>query len=600
MNKCMNNRTMNRISLGVSMFLLLCLLVLVGSCADVSTPLPTKTTAIGLEPTENNLFEDTSVELSQQVTVDPKASTIIDDPNATDGKAAALYRTGDGVRFELKNVQSGTYKVSVWARGQLYRGPPILRLKVGGQQVGRDNVVKSSTYKEQRFGEVTLERGQVLEAVFTNDKWGGTPETDRNVYIDYLVLTRLDTAKPPPGKSTYRQNLRKIKAASVRNTNEDDSRFLNTPMAALPVNELLGPRSDYKKYGEHYPNGFDNVGSFRTTCEFSHFAYDDPIVYPGQPEVAHLHMFFGNTDVNAHSTFDTLFNSGGGTCNGFELNRTGYWAPAMFDTQGNVRVPNDIYVYYKGYGEAMKRGEVATYPEELAIVSDPRANAQDEGGFAFKCISEYGGDIHNESPTIPVCRGGVYKDGGKGRLEMNIKFQQCWNGRDPGNYQDNLSVPEYSWFSGICPDSHPVALPNLRVRIVYDVAAGENTSGWYLSSDVDPGTLKLKGPRGRTFHSDWWGGWHPDINQEWIDNCTNVNGAGCGSGYLSDGGNDPDNVKPGRALKLREQYEGPFKVPAATLFEELCTVNRTINSPEEAAYCRPGAGLAAQGALHTH
>ena len=591
MNK---DRRTNRVSPFLSALLAFCLFCgLVVSCTNTSRPLPAKTTVLALEPTQVTAPENG---LSPQATIDPKEGKIIDDASASDGKAAALYRTNESAVFEVGNIQGGKYRVSVRARGDLYRGPPVLRLK----QTGRENAVRTDFYKDQDFGEVTLKQGQVLEVVFINDDWGGSPDKDRNVYIDYLSLTRVDVAKPPPGKGTYAQNLEKIKNASVRNTNEDDSRFLTTSMAKLPVNDLLGPRSDYKKYGEHHPNGFKDVGSFRTTCEFSHFAYDDPIVYPGQPEVAHLHMFFGNTDVNAHSTYNTLVNSGGGTCNGNELNRTGYWAPAMFDTKGNVRVPEDIYVYYKGYGDAMKRGEIATYPERLAIVSDPKANAQDEGGIAYKCISEYGGAIHNGSKTLPVCRGGVYEDGGKGRLEMNIKFQQCWNGQDPSNYKDNLTVPVRHWFSGVCPSSHPIALPNLRVRISYELEAGENTNGWYLASDVNPATLNLEGPRGRTFHSDWWGGWHPDINRQWIDNCTNVNGAGCGSGYLSDGGSDPNNVKPGPALKLREQYEGPFKVPATTLFGELCTANRAINSPEQAAYCRPGTGIAAQGALHTH
>jgi hypothetical protein len=37
----------------------------------------------------------------------------------------------------------------------------------------------------------------------------------------------------------------------------------------------------------------------RTACQFSHMAFDDPIVYPGQPGKSHLHVFFGNTGTNA-------------------------------------------------------------------------------------------------------------------------------------------------------------------------------------------------------------------------------------------------------------------------------------------------------------
>ena len=575
-------------SLTAAFLLLVALLI---SCAQLGadTEPDIEAAPMTLDPASSNLTGEAARNAQD---IDPKFREIIRDGAAEDNLAAALYSSEDGVRFELGGIRNGRYRVSLRARGDEYEGWPVARLFFEDEHVG-ESTVESATYTERDLATLELKREQVLEVFFTNDKWGGTPETDRNLYIDHLTLTPVEK----PGVDTYEKNLARIKASSLRNRNEDDSRFLDTPMAELPVDKLLGPRADYRKYGEHHPNGFDVAGNFRTTCEFSHFAYDDPIIYPGQPEVAHLHMFFGNTDVNAHSTYDTLVNSGGGTCNGSELNRTGYWAPAMFDAQGNVRVPSDIYIYYKGYGDAMKNGEIEVYPEGLAIVSDPEANAQDEDGMAFKCISHYGGDIHNESPTIPVCRGGIYEDGGRGRLEMNLKFQQCWNGQDPTNYKDNLSVPLYSWFSGICPDSHPIALPNLRVRIGYDVEAGEDTNGWYLASDVNPQTFTVEGPRGKTFHSDWWGGWHPGINREWIDSCTNVASSGCGSGYLADAGDDPDNVPEGRALKLREQYEGPVKVPAAQLFEELCSAERTLKSPAGAAYCRPAVN---ELRAHTH
>ena len=38
-----------------------------------------------------------------------------------------------------------------------------------------------------------------------------------------------------------------------------------------------------------------DIGAFRIPCAYSHMAFNDPIVYPGQPGRAHLHTFFGNT-----------------------------------------------------------------------------------------------------------------------------------------------------------------------------------------------------------------------------------------------------------------------------------------------------------------
>ena len=188
-------------------FSLICLVLaaLLASCVDTTGSSPAAGT-VELEPTATNLFEDLSVELSPQADVDPKDATLIDDPDARDGKAAALYREGEGVKFKLDTIRDGKYKISVRARGDLYKGPPILRLSVNEKQVGTDNAVRTDFYKEQNFGEFTLKQGQVLEAVFTNDDWGGSPDKDRNLYIDYLTLTPVGGATPPappePGPGT--------------------------------------------------------------------------------------------------------------------------------------------------------------------------------------------------------------------------------------------------------------------------------------------------------------------------------------------------------------------------------------------------------------
>ena len=43
------------------------------------------------------------------------------------------------------------------------------------------------------------------------------------------------------------------------------------------------------------PTDWEHDGAFRVLCNWSHMSYDDPIVYPAQPGVAHHHTFFGNT-----------------------------------------------------------------------------------------------------------------------------------------------------------------------------------------------------------------------------------------------------------------------------------------------------------------
>ncbi len=404
------------------------------------------------------------------------------------------------------------------------------------------------------------------------------------------------------GTGDYRSNLDLIRSVAVRNTNHDASPHRNTPSAQLVPQELYGPRSEYLGNPGGSPEQAFPVpqgGQFRTACEFSHFAYDDPLVFPGQPGAAHLHLFFGNTDVNAHSTYETLIDSGSSTCNGAELNRSGYWVPALFDDRGNVRVPDRIVVYYKGEGRA--RGGSEVYPAGAAMIALDDYNPMPiaDGGvggqkLSFQCSDNFSTNTGQGGSTMAACDGSMFASPGRWTvLEVNIKFPTCWNGQDPSNWENFRPSSAGGWYSNICSGEFNRTLPNLEYFVNYRVDPGENTANWFLSSDVDPtsfGATKATG--GSTNHGDWWGGWHQETNQMWIDNCVNRGGgaaSGCGFGYLTDGGPNGSAPYDGPALKMRPQYQGPHKVSASELMAQLCpNPRRSYAKPEDAAYCQPG------------
>ncbi len=430
-----------------------------------------------------------------------------------------------------------------------------------------------------------------------------------NVTYPSVVTPPPTPPTPPPPATTYAQNLARIKAiTSYRNTNEDNSPFKLTPSADLPLEQLYGPRSEYLNNPAGNPEQdfpTPEGGQNRTGCEFSHFAYDDPLIYPGQPGKAHLHMFFGNTDVNAYSTYGTLINSGGSTCNGMELNRTGYWVPAMFDGIGNVRIPERVVVYYKG--EGLSRGASIPYPEGAAMIANQKGDVNTinnglggaDGKFSFNCSDQWSSPGPASGNTMPACDGSLFyneygvTDEPHVTLEMNVKFPQCWTGANPSDFRNSWSIPQAgSWYFSLCEGAFSKNLPNLEYFVNYRVDIGENTSNWYLSSDVNPTTFVKDKTGGASVHGDWWGGWNKTINQTWINNCVNYvdpTGApsGCGFGYLSNGGPDGNNPLPGPALKYRKQYTGPYKVNAQTIFNDLCTTPRAYNGPASAAYCNP-------------
>lgn len=95
----------------------------------------------------------------------------------------------------------------------------------------------------------------------------------------------------------------------------------------------------------------DVVGAFRFHCEPSHLAYADPVMYPGDRSgKSHLHLFFGNTKADADSTYESLRRTGDSSCVNAG-NRSGYWEPAMIQTNAagrdEVVIPDTLNIYYK-------------------------------------------------------------------------------------------------------------------------------------------------------------------------------------------------------------------------------------------------------------
>jgi hypothetical protein len=369
----------------------------------------------------------------------------------------------------------------------------------------------------------------------------------------------------------YNTNLAMMLNASSRNRAFDNPALVNTPSVDLYDNPTLyGHPDDYNVGHFAYNPGTTTPGAgmFRTECAFSHFNYDDPIVYPGQPGAAHLHMNFGNTHTNAYTDYNTLINSGNATCSGMELNRTGYWAPAMMDQQGNARVPHRVLVYYKGIGPIA--GKVIPYPENLQFLAKSDISLA-ANSILFACNYN---PPHSVQPVN--CPGN--------QLHMIVAFPRCLrDGADPADYLNNWVTQEGGWWYSDCPaGSKP--LPQLEFNIFYPVDPGEDSSTWFLSSDVDRASLQKTAISGSSLHGDWFGGWNKEINQEFLDNCLNnlpvINstGAECGFGSLVPCIQSTSDFVcqryasglPMRALKAIRPDPGYNKVPLNTLHREVC------------------------------
>lgn len=363
--------------------------------------------------------------------------------------------------------------------------------------------------------------------------------------------------------SNVAENLALIRGNRTRNTQFDDNPFRDVPARDIAVGDLT-------EDGDLYDEALLDTtvsGYFRVKCEVSHFAYDDPIVHPGQPGRAHLHMFFGNTEANAYSTFDSLLNTGTGTCNGEDLNRTAYWIPAVLDGQGNALIPDQIMVYYKNDNFRLNGANerVEPFPDNLRMIAGNAAAVSPQTDFtgdwraqtivSFSCGPAYRSNDRRQA-LIPDCRGSG------NQLEMQIAFPQCVD-EAAGTYrsdQRHTSYSENGYYGVRCPESHPTDISSVMYRIFFRPDSyGGSLTDLHLSSDIKMDRIL---PGGTTAHADWFGAWHPQAMDLWVENCNNTR-ADCETGLL--GRNPAVSLVP----RKRGFYPPGYRAPASELVK-LC------------------------------
>lgn len=306
-------------------------------------------------------------------------------------------------------------------------------------------------------------------------------------------------------------------------------------------------------------------GILRINCDFSHAAYDDPLVYPGLPNRAHYHNFYGFFGANAHTTTDDLYASVASgarvsSCQGNQLNRSAYWVPALLaplydgsgqrqlDSDGNPAwqvvdavVGNDDVAHEVFYYSAAidDLAAIQAPPPGLSIIAGaantPPGSPQASTIARWHCQSWNASDAGNPDfrGFIPEC---VVPD----RLRFDLFFPSCWNGTDldSPDHKSHMAYPETVNGVTRCPQSHPVALPRVSYHYAFPVKpenvdpASRSSRGWRLAADNY--TVSTAQPGGYSLHGDWINGWHPEAMQALIEHC--IQGRrDCHDGNLANG-----------------------------------------------------------------
>ncbi len=124
------------------------------------------------------------------------------DRGAIGSQSWMMYSGGNPVRFPLEIRRPGEYQLQLYARADLYQGPPTARIiaRSGGKEVARVELdVTSTVYSMSAAATLKLPHGQYqLSVEFINDQYGGTAETDRNLHLAGLSLWRKSADRQAP------------------------------------------------------------------------------------------------------------------------------------------------------------------------------------------------------------------------------------------------------------------------------------------------------------------------------------------------------------------------------------------------------------------
>ena len=231
---------------------------------------------------------------------------------------------------------------------------------------------------------------------------------------------------------------------------------------------------------------------FNVQCRFSHRRPDDPIVYPRERGLSHMHDFIGNRTTNAFSTTRRLAR-GRTTCNR-RADRSAYWVPTVYDGRRPVRMRGVLIYYRAGLREGSR---IRSFPRGLRMI------AGDSGAHHAQPVEKVGWGCQNNVmlASPPRCP--------EGKLFLTVKFPQCWDGRrlDSRNHRSHMAyfdVVEQGKLVA-CPASHPVDVPALALIISYRSRGG--------------GRLRLASGHTHSQHADFFNAWEPRSLRTLIRRC---------------------------------------------------------------------------------
>ena len=223
----------------------------------------------------------------------------------------------------------------------------------------------------------------------------------------------------------------------------------------------------------------------------------DPLVTPSLIPSPHLHQIVGGNSFTASmpTSHDLVTASTCTSCT-FSEDFSNYWTAVLYFRARNgtyKRVPQSVSEGLKGAGGITvyytpdtqnQTGVTAFRPGFRMLVGDATATSKSSARkVCYRCMPETGDNMNlncvaPDAQTLPTgfCPGGI---------RSVITFPTCWDGvhLDSPDHQSHVAYANGAGDydvgpTGTCPESHPVAIPQVMYEVMWDTRAFNDESLW--------------------------------------------------------------------------------------------------------------------------
>lgn len=249
--------------------------------------------------------------------------------------------------------------------------------------------------------------------------------------------------------------------------------------------------------------------SFVVTCYPTGMAKNDPIVFPGQAGMSHMHSFFGAKGVNENTTAATLSGATSSQCGSYYdgVDLSAYWIPTLYKNGQQVyREDGSIQLrsYYQRAGGPDGEPVDQAWPRGLKIIAgDMHATSAQPEVLYFCANTVDTGRQSKGSAVFPSCDADE-------TLVAKLRFPDCWDGRylDSANHKSHMAYSSGS--RNTCPSDHPVKIAQLTFEAWFYGVNGRGSDFSWASG----------GPY--TLHGDVMSMWQPRAAANLVNQCINV------------------------------------------------------------------------------